>query len=371
VVLESPDADFEYDRNRRRIRSTRVHKGKVTTEVTEYFWDCRGRLREVDLPSGEKVLYTYDAFGRRVRKEIVPTDRPPGEVQSASPRVRVVEFLWDGDALAQEVDTQCGKRTFVHEPYSLVPMLQQEKEEVFTYVNDHLGTPKELIGQDGRVAWTAAHTVWGKIAECAWDPSSVTRDHPIESPFRLLGQYADVETGLCHTRFRYFDPDRGRWISPDPIGVAGGANLFGFNGTPTSDVDPLGLCAEGKPKGYTAIFQMQLETDDLGRSRSVHFNRANAALEEAMLADPNLAQMMESLVPGVSASISSVGGREDPEGWTWHHTTTEEGGDVGVMRLVPTDQHTPGSEFWNVLHQDPGGAGGYSQWAIPAGAPPN
>ncbi len=33
----------------------------------------------------------------------------------------------------------------------------------------------------------------------------------VESPFRLLGQYADDETGLCYTRFRYFDAEAGRW----------------------------------------------------------------------------------------------------------------------------------------------------------------
>ncbi|KYF67503.1 RHS repeat-associated core domain-containing protein [Sorangium cellulosum] len=62
------------------------------------------------------------------------------------------------------------------------------------------------------------------------------------SPFRLQGQYADDETGLCLTRFRYFDPQVGRWwCSPDPLGLAGGGDQFGFNGAPTWAVDTLGL----------------------------------------------------------------------------------------------------------------------------------
>jgi RHS repeat-associated protein len=63
----------------------------------------------------------------------------------------------------------------------------------------------------------------------------------VSSPFRLLGQYEDEETGLCSTRFRYFDPEVGRWCSPDPLGITGGRDLFGFDGSPTHETDPLGL----------------------------------------------------------------------------------------------------------------------------------
>jgi RHS repeat-associated protein len=245
VVLQSPEADFEYDKNRRRIKATRVRQGEATDDVTEYFWDCRDRLREVNLRTGERVLYTYDAFGRRVRKEIVP---PADDQITAEPsRVRVIEFLWDGNALAQEVDTESGKRTYVHEHGTLVPLLQQEQGQVFAYVNDQLGTPKELVDASGRIAWAASHSVWGKVVE-VWSDPNARLARPVESPFRSLGQYADTETGLFYTRFRYFDPETARWISPDPIGPIGGTNLFAFDGVPTGDVDPLGLCKRGAAK---------------------------------------------------------------------------------------------------------------------------
>jgi RHS repeat-associated protein len=117
-------------------------------------------------------------------------------------------------------------------------MLQAEGGTVFTYVNDHLGMPKELVDQDGRVAWAGSHSAWGRVVETWRDPRA---RQGVETPFRLLGQYADEETGLCYTRFRYFDAGAGRWCSPDPVGFAGGANLFGFNGRPTVDADPFGL----------------------------------------------------------------------------------------------------------------------------------
>src|SRR5580704_10663868 len=160
------------------------------------------------------------------------------------PPIGVVEYLWDGNALAGEFDPEKGARFFVHEPGTLVPMLQQEQGAVFTYVNDHLGMPKELVDQDGRVAWAAAHSAWGNVVETWRDPQA---KRAVETPFRLLGQYLDGETGLCYTRFRYFDPDVGRWLSPDPLGVASGRNLFAFDGSPTANVDPLGLCTDVDP----------------------------------------------------------------------------------------------------------------------------
>jgi filamentous hemagglutinin len=89
-----------------------------------------------------------------------------------------------------------------------------------------------------------------------------------------------------------------------------------------------------------------------------------------MAADPEFGNKMENLIPGVKAAVSKAGGRSDPPGWTWHHVpaSTAEGR-VGVMRLVPTAQHVSGTIFQKILH--PGGAGGYSEWAIPAGAPKN
>jgi uncharacterized protein RhaS with RHS repeats len=44
---------------------------------------------------------------------------------------------------------------------------------------------------------------------------------------------------------RYYDPTEGRWLTRDPIGYAGGLNLYGYcSGNPVNLVDPLGLCGE-------------------------------------------------------------------------------------------------------------------------------
>jgi RHS repeat-associated protein len=187
---------------------------------------------------------TYDAFGRRVRKEVIPA--------GGAGKPRTVEFVWDGDALAADLDSdrEARARCFVHEPGTLAPLLQEERGEVFAVVNDHLGTPKELIDEAGLVAWSAAHSAWGRVIETRADAlSELARGRRVESPFRLLGQVADEETRLCWTRFRCFDPEVGRWCSPDPLGIAGGGNLFAFDGSPTCEVDALGL-STGSPHAH-------------------------------------------------------------------------------------------------------------------------
>jgi RHS repeat-associated protein len=203
-----------------------------------------------------------------VRKEVIPAERADfaGMVKlalvagkDALPKSRVVEFLWDGNVLAGEIESGAEKkgRVFVHHPGTFVPMLQAEDGAVFTYVNDHLGMPKELVDPDGRVAWAGSHSAWGRVAETWRDPRA---KRGAETPFRLLGQYADVETGLCYTRFRYFDAGAGRWCSPDPIGIWGGNNSLAFNDSPTCGVDALGLevyfVGENQPRVVKAARQL-------------------------------------------------------------------------------------------------------------------
>jgi RHS repeat-associated protein len=107
----------------------------------------------------------------------------------------------------------------------------------------------------------------------------------VNSPFRLLGQVADDDAELCFTRFRCFDPEIGSWISSDPLEIAGGLNLYGFDGAPTDVVDPLGLATGGgnkhvfrggsdltvKPDEYKP---RKAEGDDTGRGISTWDTKA-------------------------------------------------------------------------------------------------
>jgi RHS repeat-associated protein len=122
------------------------------------------------------------------------------------------------------------------------------------------------------------------------------------------------------------------------------------------------VAAKVVPRAYSVSFETRLAPAELGLSRFEHFQIANNALKTERAVNPALAE----LVP------APAGLGRPPTGWTWQHATIDQGGgSAGVLQLVPRAQHTPGSPFWSLLHPLPGGAGGYAEWAIPAGAPRN
>jgi len=61
---------------------------------------------------------------------------------------------------------------------------------------------------------------------------------------RFQGQYEDAESGLYYNLNRYYDPRCGMYLSPDPIGLAGGLRPNGYVHNPTTYIDPLGLADE-------------------------------------------------------------------------------------------------------------------------------
>ena len=98
---------------------------------------------------------------------------------------------------------------------------------------DHLGTPLALSDDNGQLLWYAQPDDWGAVQAAH---GSVTQ------PIRFQGQYHDAESGLFYNRHRYYDPGMGRYVSQDPIGLAGGVNFYGYvEGNPARFIDPRGL----------------------------------------------------------------------------------------------------------------------------------
>jgi RHS repeat-associated protein len=76
-------------------------------------------------------------------------------------------------------------------------------------------------------------------------------------PFAFTGREWDVELGLYYYRARYYDPEVGRFLSRDPLGLAAGPNPYTYvNNSPTNAIDPSGtnpwgnLDPWGNPPGH-------------------------------------------------------------------------------------------------------------------------
>ncbi|MFJ5257528.1 RHS repeat-associated core domain-containing protein [Pseudomonas sp. NPDC088414] len=218
-LLMQGDRHYDYDAYGNLIRERRGAGQKL---VTEYRYDCQHRLIGVSLPSGKTASYKYDAFGRRIEKTV---------------EGQTTEFLWQGERLIAE-SAENRYRSYIYEPGSFRPlaMLDGEgprKATPFYYQLDHLGTPQELTDYSGEIMWSAKYRAYGNLA--ALDVSE------IDNPLRFQGQYFDAETGLHYNRHRYYNPGTGRFLTPDPIKLAGGLNNYQYVPNPTGWVDPLGL----------------------------------------------------------------------------------------------------------------------------------
>ncbi|WDE13736.1 RHS repeat-associated core domain-containing protein [Thalassomonas haliotis] len=107
---------------------------------------------------------------------------------------------------------------------------------VYYYHNDHLGTPQRMTDRNANLVWQANYTPFGKANIVV---ETVTNN------IRFPGQYYDQESGLHYNYFRDYDPELGRYIQSDPIGLAGGINTYGYvDGNPLIWIDPYGLTAE-------------------------------------------------------------------------------------------------------------------------------
>jgi len=221
------------------------------------------------------------------------------------------------------------------------------------------GAPEEMTDARGALIWQARYAVWGNTVVEHWhrehrpDPSGLSAQSPLPQNLRMQGQYADQETGLCYNTFRYYDPDIGRFISQDPIGLAGGMNLYQYAPNPISWIDPWGWAA-GE---YPVVGEARLPTEMYHGTDYRHFQESNRQLYYQMKADPSLKASIESKYPGTFDHVSpgkrgSFSGKA-PKDLTWHH----HGQVGGLLQLVDSADH-------NARHKDyhPTGKGGRNKW---------
>lgn len=231
-LLTYQDKRYRYDAFGRMIEKRSAKRG-----VQRFAYDAESRLVEVRNENGSVVRMAYDPLGRRVEKTEHGSDGYPlGETR----------FMWDGLRLLQE-HKHSQSSLYVYEDEGYQPLARVDGagplQKIRYYHNDLNGLPEQLTETDGHSVWQATYRVWGNTLEEVREPYYIE-----EQNLRFQGQYLDRETGLHFNTFRFYDPDVGRFTTPDPIGLLGGFNLYQYTPNPLTWMDPLGLSCSSDAK---------------------------------------------------------------------------------------------------------------------------
>ena len=180
--------------------------------------------------SGENILqygndkFTYDACGRRLTKNnLVYTYDGNGKLIRQS---NGLEFFYDHTGVAG----------------------MKYNDATYIYRKDVQGNIIALLDSNGRIVVKYAYDAWGYHTVYDSNGNINTDENFIGNinPFRYRSYYYDTETKLYFLKTRYYDPEVGRFISPDSIEyldpeTINGLNLYAYcNNNPVSNVDPNG-----------------------------------------------------------------------------------------------------------------------------------
>ena len=138
-------------------------------------------------------------------------------------------------------ENQKDLRTWLFEEESFVPLALFQDGKAYSIVTDHLGTPVEAYNEQSEEVWYRRLDMNGKVIEERSMNYTSYKDY-IKIPFLFQGQYYDEEIKLAYNRFRYYDPQMGRYISEDPIRFASGKiALFAYVSDTNGWLDVFGL----------------------------------------------------------------------------------------------------------------------------------
>ncbi len=217
---------------------TAVGATPITTDVlgaithdgtTAYTYDALGQLAGVQPANGAGRLYRRDALGRIVSETDAATGIITRHAYDGAQRIATadatgalaIHFAAEGlDAPVMTLFAG-GGRTYYH----------QDRQGSVYALTDTAGNPTRWISYSAYGEPTL-HDGAGRLL-----PPSASLN-----TFGYHGLPHDFALGLVDMRARAYAPTLGRFLSPDPIGLAGGSNLFAFvDSSPLAGRDPFGL----------------------------------------------------------------------------------------------------------------------------------
>jgi RHS repeat-associated protein len=211
-------------------------------ERTLYTWDAQNKLTQISQSGAQGIVsaaFSYDSFGRRVQSSI----------QLGTSPAQTVQYLYEGAQALGEIRNQALSHRLLtglslDETIARVALFTSgpssgsgaaDPANSRSYLTDALNSviAQHNAASTGGIANSYGYSPYGQSTTVGPDATG------------NMNQYTSREndaTGLLYYRARYYDPVLKRFISSDPIGLAGGMNMYAYvEGDPISYVDPEGL----------------------------------------------------------------------------------------------------------------------------------
>ncbi len=211
-LTSTASATYTYDNNGNLISKTDA------SGTTTFTFNEENQLTQVALPSGLTVNYKYDGLGRRIQR-----------TTSSGANER---YVYDGADALIDLNADWSVATTYLNGLGIDNHLRQTSATtgVSYFHANHLGSTAALTDQSGAVVEQLSYDSFGNNGG-----STRTR-------FTYTGRERDSDTGMLYYRARFYDPQLGRFISEDPIGLADGINSYAYaKNSPPNGTDPLGL----------------------------------------------------------------------------------------------------------------------------------
>ena len=211
-------------------------KGNMTEDArgNKYSYDIDNRIFKVETAAGSTIEMSYDAHSRRVF-------RKDGTEKTT--------YLWWGDQECAEHQSQTGQPVIQNDLWAHPTTLNQvvaralegDKNDIQYYHKNYLDHVYAVSDDNGNILEHYRYTAFGEVE--IYSPAGANlATSAIDNPVLWNSRRYDEQTGLHYYKYRYYDPNVGRWINRGPIGEEGGVNLYGFVfNAPMGLLDRLGL----------------------------------------------------------------------------------------------------------------------------------
>jgi RHS repeat-associated protein len=286
-----------------RLVSAQVTLGTNALSET-YLYDGCGALTNIVRSVGTNDLFTYDLAGRMISATVsnlsllVSYDALENRVKTT---VNGTTRLWVIDhtdplkrPLMETTTNGTPVQYFIWGAGRLLAVIDADGTTRYAHCDD-FGSVVVLSDVNGAVLFTANYGPYGE----PWGTSGTNA-----TPFGWLGGYGVFHadgSSLYLTRHRVYDTMLKRFLSQDPIGLGGGANLYCYAlGNPLSFVDPLGLCGESVAGAVVNSLGDYFTSGDYSQNlakgcETVLYSPYNAVMGLASFANNLLADPKETL----------------------------------------------------------------------------